>query len=50
MRELAAAVMVLLVLVSTLALANGNTPWNLTTPTLGGKQLWRDSRGIQAAE
>jgi pimeloyl-ACP methyl ester carboxylesterase len=43
MRELAAAVMVLLVLVSTLALANGNTPWNLTTPTLGGKQLWRDS-------
>jgi hypothetical protein len=43
MRELTAAVMVLLVLVSTLALANGNNEWNLAAPTMGGKQLWRDS-------
>jgi len=43
MRERAGVVVLLLVLMSALAPANGGTPWNLTTPTMGGKQLWRDS-------
>ena len=43
MRGMACAIAMLLLLAPQVALAKDDGPWNLSTPTMGGKQLWRDS-------